>query len=244
MARNGIGGPEIVALITARGGSKRLPRKNILPLAGRPMVSYSIEAARHCRFVSRCIVTTDNSEIRAIALADDAEVIDRPAQLASDEASSADVILHALKWLETRNELPRHFVLLQPTSPLRNQFHLHDCLAAYLASDCACAISVCDAEHHPFKTLTITGGHLKPLFGAQLLGATRQSLPQAYRPNGAIYVMRTDAFRSSGVLFAEPALPFIMNREDSLDVDTLYDFEIAQRILEARKNDGSVAAAS
>lgn len=228
--------PRFLAIITARGGSKNLPHKNVLQLAGRPMIAYTIEAALRCPLVGRCIVTTDDPEIKAIAVAEGAEVLDRPAALATDHASSEDAVAHVLDWLDSHNELPTYFTLLQPTSPLRNAKHLADCLSQFLTSDFACVISVCAVDHHPYKSFTLTNGQLQPLGRIDQLSVPRQSLPEAFRQNGAIYAMRSETFCAGHTFFSAPAMPYVMREEDSIDVDTRLDFEMAERMLAARCN--------
>lgn len=200
------------------------------------MIAYTIEAALRCPLVGRCIVTTDDPEIKAVATAEGAEVLDRPAALATDHASSEDAVAHVLDWLDSHNELPTYFTLLQPTSPLRNVTHLADCLSQFLASNFACVISVCEVDHHPYKSFTLINGQLQPLGRINQLSLPRQSLPEVFRQNGAIYAMRSETFRAEHTFFAAPAMPYVMRKEDSIDVDTRLDFEMAERMLATRCN--------
>lgn len=226
--------PEIVAIITARGGSKGLPRKNVLPLAGKPLIAHSILAARECRLISRCIVSTEDPEIKQVSLDYGAEVIDRPAELATDLALSADVVRHVLETLASAGRLPDYFVLLQPTSPLRTGTHVTQCLQAFLASSAACTVSVTETEHHPYKDFTLEQGHLHPLFGTEYLSQPRQRLPAVYRPNGAIYAMKSRTFLERHSFFVEPALPYIMENNDSIDIDTGFDLQVAEMRLASK----------
>lgn len=226
--------PDVVAIITARGGSKGLPRKNVLPLAGKPLIAHSILAARECRRIGRCIVSTEDPEIRQVSLEYGAEVIDRPAELATDLALSADVVRHVLETLASAGRLPDYFVLLQPTSPLRTGAHVEACLSSYLDSTAACTVSVTETEHHPYKDFTLEQGHLHPLFGKEYLSQPRQRLPAIYRPNGAVYAMKCRTFLEQHGFFVEPALPYIMANEDSIDIDSAFDLQVAELLLGSR----------
>lgn len=219
----GIGEGGVLALITARGGSKGLPGKNIAPLAGKPLIAHTILAARGCPAVERVVVTTDDSAIRRAALEWGAEVIDRPAALATDTASSADAVRHALEELAAQGYEPDLFALLQPTSPLRTAGHLADCIDRFRASGAACAVSVTEVEHHPYKAFVETAGGLKPLFGRDYLSMPRQMLPVVLRQNGAIYLMPRRTFLAVDGFYVEPAMAYRMPAADSIDIDTAAD---------------------
>ncbi len=223
---------KIVAIITARGGSKGLPGKNIKDLAGKPLIAYSIEAGLNCPLIDATIVTTDDEEIAAVSKDCGAEIIERPAELATDTASSYDAAAHALETLADQGREFETFALLQPTSPLRTARHLEECLSTFLASDAKSAISVCETAHHPYKDFTVEDGALKPLFSEDQLDKPRQSLPPVYRQNGAIYVMgRDDFLNETDNFYLAPVMPYIMSQEDSIDIDTELDMKIAESIL-------------
>lgn len=226
-----------VAIIPARGGSKRLPGKNTLLLAGKPLIWHTIEAARACLFVGDVYVSTEDHGIAQCASAAGAKIIDRPRALAGDEASSRDVVLHALEVLKKSEKKYDFFALLQATSPLRTTAHLSSSITAFLDGSYGCAISVCESEHHPSKMLVVdSNGALAPLTQAKELERPQQSLRKVYRQNGAIYLMRTRDFRERAQgFFLAPAMPFVMSQEDSIDIDTALDFEVAKVLMEARK---------
>ena len=119
---------KICGIIPARGGSQRLPRKNLRPLAGMPLIGHTIRAARECPGLTECIVSTEDAEIKRVALAYGTRVSDRPAHLATDEAQTHGVVAHVLEELRVAGELPDYLVLLQPTSPLRQAAHIQACL--------------------------------------------------------------------------------------------------------------------
>ncbi len=226
-----------LAIIPARGGSKRLPGKNLLTLAGKPLIRHSIDAARGCRFVGDLYVSTEDRKIAQTASDAGAKVIDRPQSLAGDDSTSRDVVLHALDILDEAGCVYEFFALLQPTSPLRTSSHLSQCITSFLDGGYGCAISVCESEHHPSKMLALDStGTLKPLTRANDLERPQQSLPKAYRQNGAIYLMRTQDFRERAQgFFLAPAMPFVMTQEDSIDIDTALDFELARVLMETRR---------
>lgn len=221
---------KIDAIIPARGGSKGLPRKNLLPLAGMPLIAHTIRAALHCPGISRCLVSTEDEEIKAVSLQWGAEVLDRPRELAGDLSLSRDVVRQVMLTLHERGELPDYFALLQPTSPFRTAGHLQACLSAFLNADFASAVSVTEVEHHPYKTFKREGEALVPLVEEKWLDAPRQLLPEIYRPNGAIYLMSSELFLKKNTFFVQPIMPFIMNQQDSLDIDTAIDFKFAEFI--------------
>jgi CMP-N-acetylneuraminic acid synthetase len=219
-----------LAIITARGGSKGLPGKNLVLLGGRPLVLWTIEAAQASSSVDRLVVTTDDPEIRAVSERAGAEVIDRPAELASDGARSEDAVLHALDSLAEKGFAPERLVLLQPTSPLRTGDQIDEALAL-LSGGVGSVVSVCEAEHHPYKALTEVDGTLRAIQDPALLSAPRQELPRALRQNGAIYAVSVEDFRSSGRLTHEPMRGYVMDRRTSVDIDDAFDLQVAEALL-------------
>lgn len=226
-----------LAIIPARGGSKRLPRKNLLPLAGKPLIWHTIEAGRGCRFVGDVYVSTEDREIAESASTAGAKVVDRPKALAGDATSSRDVVLHTLEVLEKAGTEYEFFALLQATSPLRTAAHLSSSITAFLEDSYGCAMSVCESEHHPSKMLVLDSkGALAPLTRADELERPQQSLHKVYRQNGAIYLMRTKDFRERAKgFFLAPAMAFFMSQEESIDIDTALDFELARVLMEVRR---------
>lgn len=227
--------PRTVAIVTARGGSKGLPRKNLRDLAGKPLIAYSIEAALECPYISSCLVTTEDEKIKEVSLQWGAQIIDRPPELASDTALHQDVIKHALRDLDEKEGLPPYFVLLQPTSPLRTAQHLSQCLESFFLSNASCAVSISEVEHHPYKTLKWEEDELKPLFGLQDLDKPRQLLPKIAAPNGAIYVMPSQLFLDKSSFFVPPVFPYYMSRWDSVDIDDEFDLFICSQVLQYNK---------
>lgn len=217
-----INGLSVLALITARGGSKGLPGKNVRPVQGRPLIDFSIAAARAAVCVDRVVLSTDDEEIARVAHACGCEVpFRRPAALAIDEARSMDVVMHAL------DQVPGHdiVVLLQPTSPARTAADIDATVQQLLDAQAPACVSVCAAEESPYWMFRL-GEHarLTPLLDTPA-ATRRQDLPPVFVLNGAVYAARTDALRRMGSFLGPETVAHVMPRERSIDIDTLEDFE-------------------
>lgn len=221
----------IVAIITARGGSKGLTRKNVRELAGKPLIVHTIEAALHSSTVTSCLVTTEDAEIKKVSLAAGAEVVDRPAELAEDGSLSRDVVFHVLQTLERQGALPEYFILLQPTSPLRTAYHIDACVQQFLAGGGRSCVSVTPSEHSPFKMFQTLDGELVPLFSWDDLDKPRQQLPLTYRHNGAMYVAASRDFYVERTFFIKPVVPYIMGITESIDIDNAEDLALCEGLL-------------
>ncbi|GAB5404489.1 MAG: N-acylneuraminate cytidylyltransferase [Aureliella sp.] len=221
----------IAAIITARGGSKRLPGKNLELLHGRSLLSHSIDAALQCKHIDLTCVTTDCDDIAQEATRCCAHVIRRPSELSDDDTSSYDTVIHALDKLEEQGRNFDYFALLQPTSPLRTARHTTEAIELLLAyPESVSVVSVCTMEHSPYKAFLREGAFLTPLFAQETLNVPTQRLPIVFRQNGAIYLMPVDRFRQGNSFFCEPVLPYQMTQESSMDVDTHLDLQIIRAI--------------
>lgn len=226
---------KVLALVTARGGSKGLPRKNVLPAGGRPLIAWTIGAATGAEFVSRVAVSTDDDEIMEAARAWGADVpFQRPPALASDTAASIDVVLHALEQLPGYD----YVVLLQPTSPLRTAADIDAALRLAEASGAPACVSVCEAAQSPYWMYRLDGdGRLASLLESPVTASRRQDLPPVYVLNGAIYVARVDWLRETRSFLGTGCIAYPMPVERSLDIDTPEDFEQFCRIAGACKQE-------
>lgn len=223
---------DIVAIITARGGSKGLPGKNIYPLCDLPLIAYTIIAAQQSKFISRIIVSTDDEKIANVCNEYDVEVLIRPKHLATDKALSRDVLLHVLTELENSDEdNAKYFMLLQPTSPLRTSRHIDDLATLFFAGSYGSAVSVSETEHSPEKMFEIKNEVINPLFGYEYLDMPRQSLRETYQCNGAMYMLPVKSFLDEKSFFIRPILPFSMTPEESIDIDTEMDIKICEFFL-------------
>ena len=220
---------EVVALVPARGGSKGIPRKNLAPLAGKPLLAWTIEAALASEAVTRTVVSTEDDEIARAARAAGAEVLARPAELAADGTPMRDVIEHALGELGGTEVL----VLLQPTSPLRRAEHVDAAVALLHATGADSVLSVVEVPHRyrPGSLMALDGDRLVAL--AEDYAATRQEKPAVYARNGpAILVLRPE--RIGTALYGGDCRAYVMEPRDSIDVDDPYDLELAELLLGAR----------
>lgn len=222
---------QILAIIPARGGSVGLPRKNLRPLAGKPLLAFTVEAALGCRWVGKCIVSTDDDEIAETAKRLGCEVVKRPAELATSTASSESVVRHALECGPLPGGPPEVFALLQPTSPLRTAAHLSEACELFFRSPAAgSVVSVCETDHSPYKTFVVRDGVLEPFMSWEHLSMPRQLLPQTLRPNGAIYLTRSAPFLTDNKLLRQPVVPYVMSPRASVDIDTAEDLELCEQI--------------
>ncbi|MGF1691934.1 cytidylyltransferase domain-containing protein [Photobacterium kagoshimensis] len=221
-----------IAIIPARGGSKRLPRKNVLPLAGKPLIAWTIEAALESGIFERVVVNTDDQEIAAIAIHYGAEVpYLRPAELASDTATTMAVLQHQLQYFVAKGEAYRDLVLLQPTSPLRTSQDICQAWALYCHNTVESVVSVTEVEHPIQWTYKANDDlMLSPMFADSLKRS--QDCEQHYRLNGAIYITSADNILNKECLIHPSAnMGYIMPSQRSQDIDVELDFVIAQSIL-------------
>lgn len=228
----------LLAIIPARGGSKGLPNKNIKVLNGKPLINYTVEAALGAGIFDKVIVSTDSQNIADAAQAAGAEIpFLRPAEYATDEAGSLEVIKHAIKFLQDKEEHFDIVCLLQPTSPLRNSRHIKEAYALLREKDAKSLISVCECEHSPLWSNTI-GEDLRmdSFIRSEVMGKRRQELPQYYRINGALYFSCTEAFLERKGFFGPDSIAYKMGISESLDIDTADDFYYAEYLLEKNIN--------
>ena len=224
----------VLGLITARGGSKGVPGKNVKLLAGKPLIVWTIEAALTSGRIDRLILSTDSDEIAGVAKSAGCEVpFTRPSALATDTATSNDVIRHALETIDCTDD---RVVLLQPTSPLREAQDINGCLDAQAASGGPFCVSLCVADPPPEYHFRINAQHrLNPVI-ASSKALRRQDLPLSYTLNGAVYVFERKWFLANGKLKMADAAAYLMPPERSIDIDTDMDFMLAEMCMRQRKS--------
>ena len=222
-----IGKRKVLALIPARGGSKGLPGKNILPVAGRPLLAWSVDAARAAHCVDRVVLSSDDDAIMAAARACGCEVpFVRPAALASDAATTIDVVMHAL------DALPGYdlIVLLQPTSPLRTAADIDAACERLASSGAPACVSVSLVDQSPYWMYRLGDNQsLVPVVEAPPGVTRRQDLPAVYALNGAVYVADTAWLRQSRTFITRETVAHVMPAERSIDIDTIADFEAFEK---------------
>ncbi len=230
---------KVIALVTARGGSKAIPNKNIALLAGKPLIAWTIEVALRSTGLNRVIVSTDDMEIAKIARQWGAEVpFLRPAELAQDDSPHIPVVVHAIEWLESHEDMrPDYVLLLQPTSPRRSTEDIDGATRLAFEKDADSVVSVCQAFSHPYLTKRITpDGRLLDFIPTSDDYLRRQALPPAYTVNGAIYLVRRDVLIEKQTFYTDGTYAYVLPPQRSLDIDTPWDLYLANLILEEHKD--------
>jgi N-acylneuraminate cytidylyltransferase/CMP-N,N'-diacetyllegionaminic acid synthase len=223
-------GKTILAVIPARGGSKGLPRKNILPLLGKPLIAWTIEQVKVSKYIDSFIVSTEDEEIAIVSREYGAEVpFMRPQEFATDSAKIIDVILHALKWIKSKGEKADLVVLLQPTSPLRTSADIDAAIEAVFDKKAKAIVSLCETEHHPlWSNLLPSDGVMKDFIREDVLNKNRQELPTYYRINGAIYIAYCDYLIEQKGFIGNETYAYLMPQQRSIDIDSIIDFYLAE----------------
>lgn len=230
--------PFILGIIPARSGSKGVPGKNIRLLAGKPLITYSIEAANSSKSLSDYIVSTDGEEIAAVARAADAPVpFVRPGSLATDDSFTIDTVIHAVAWYEEeRNQEVDIVVLLQPTSPFRTAEDIDAAIRLFTNSQAESLISCYDAGHvHPQIMYTLAGARLQPLLQNDAKQVRRQELSTVYVRNGAIYIATRRMVMDVKKMYDEAPAAYLMPRDRSLNIDEPHDLELAEYMVRRGK---------
>lgn len=221
----------VLAIIPARGGSKSIPKKNIVLLGGKPLLAWTIIAAKKSKYIDRVVVSSDDDEILTIAEKYGGEAIRRPKRFATDTSKAESVITHALSELARSKYVPEWIVYLQPTSPLRDSRDIDAAMQMILRTKADVLNSVEEIDKKLLKMLVMDkNGYLKPLGPPEYPFLNRQQLPSAYLPNGAIYIVKFQTFRRTKKLFSESTLAFVMDSERSIDLDTREDLTVLRRI--------------
>lgn len=223
-----------VTIIPARGGSKGVPRKNVRPVAGKPLLAWTVEAAVNAKTVDRVIVSTDDAEIGAVAERYGAEVVWRPAEISGDTVSSESALLHVLQVLKTRGEVPEEIVFLQATSPLTTAEDIDACVNRLAETGADSAFTAkpffyfvwkenpdgsCDGINHDKRT--------RP---------RRQDREPQYEENGAVYVMKTEGFLKTRHRFFGKTVMSLMPEERCFEIDTAFDLDVVERLLSGRQD--------
>ena len=221
-----INGKTVLAIIPARGGSKGVPKKNILSIGGKPLIAWTIQAAKNATFIDRLILSSDCQEIIETALKYGCEVpFVRPDELATDQAGSAAVVSHALASLKESYD---YVVLLQPTSIFRSTEDIEGAVQYCVDNQVSSCVSVVEREKPPYWIYHIQDKKLVSVIKQNAFYSRRQDCPPTYELNGAVYVIATEAFNSRQVFVSEDTLPYVMPKSRSLDIDTEEDIMLAK----------------
>jgi CMP-N,N'-diacetyllegionaminic acid synthase len=224
----------ILALVPARGGSKRVPNKNIRELGGKPLINWSIEAAQGIPEILDILVSTDSLVIADVARAAGALVPWlRPAELSTDTAKSIDVCLHAMDWYETEKCRVDGLLLMQPTSPFRSKHTIQSAIALFQRHGGRAVVAVSMADSHPMWCFQIENERLQPFLNNGGLSMRSQDLPLAYVINGCLYIATPSHLKINHSFFGNDIVPLLVSQhKEALDIDSEWDWEIAEAILQ------------
>lgn len=225
-------GKKFLAVIPARGGSKRVPKKNILDLAGKPLIAWSIEAGLKSKYIDDVIVTSDCDDILKISKEYGAKTLKRPQELAQDTTTTFDTILHTLQNTEQYNFV----ILLQPTSPLRTEVHIDEAIELLDEKKADAIISICETEHSPLWSNTLPKDEsMENFISEEIKNIRSQDLPLYYKLNGAIYICKIDSLKRDNSFFLKKNIyGYKMDQKSSIDIDTELDFDFVDFLI--RKN--------
>jgi len=229
-----IEGRKVLGLVVARGGSKGLPGKNVRDLCGKPLIAWTIDAARAARCLDAVVVSTDDKATAELASRHGAEApFIRPAALASDTASSVDVVEHAIDFLAAAGRTFDIVVLLEPTSPLREPGDIDGAVARLVKSGAGSIVSVCRTEttHPAFMYRLGAGAHLTPFLDRQPNGLRRQELEPVYFLEGTIYASRVNVLKERRSFYHDDTIAYEVPKWKSIEIDDLEDFLMVEAIV-------------
>ena len=219
----------ILAIIAARGGSKGVPRKNIRLVGGKPLIAWIIEAAKKSSHIDRLILSSDDHEIIKVAAeyGCDAPFV-RPKELARDDSSVSDAIMHAMEKIPGYD----YVMLLQPTSPLTQEQDIDGCIESIINLNSKSMVSVTEPEKNPYWMFKMeNNSRLKPVMGNEYLNHRRQDLPYIFIPTGAIYIARSQWFMENRSFYSELTTGYKIPIERSLDIDTELDLKLLEVLI-------------
>jgi len=229
---------KLLALIPARGGSKAIPDKNIKNLNGKPLIAWTIEAARKSRYIDKVVVSTDDDEIMTIAKKYGSEApFKRPKELASDNAKMMDVVIHCIKFFQNSGEEYDIIILLQPTAPLRSTYDIDRAIGYFVKKKAQAVISVVACEHSPQWAGVLPHDHnMKNFIPENIREKNRQEIKAFHRINGAVYLADIDFIMHKRDWYGTKTFAYVMKRENSVDIDNLFDFMLAEFIMNRKRS--------
>lgn len=230
---------KVIAIIPARGGSKGLPRKNILMLAGKPLIAWTIEQANCSKYIDKVIVSTEDDEISEIARKYEAEIpFLRPTELARDDSPTIDSIIHAINWFEEKGHYFDIVVLLEPTSPLRDVVDIDKCIEMLISHPAAKAIvSVAKLEsaHPEFNMIINDEGLIRKLNGTTTFNVLRrQELEDIYFFEGSVYISEIPSLKQKRTFYHESTLAYVVPKYKSIEVDEISDLICIEALMKAK----------
>lgn len=232
----------ILGVITARGGSKGIPRKNIKILGGKPLIAYTIEVAKKSNFITDLIVSTDDTEIASVCREYGADIpFMQPAELATDTSGHLEVMKYAIEFMEKKKGLVYDYaVIFQPTSPFRLVEDIDKTIEKIIerGADSAFSMHTIEPSQHPIKVKKMEGDVVLPYCMEEKIGTHRQDFPVAYKRSGAVYVTKRDLIMNDNKLFGDFIVGHIVPLERSIDIDSPFDWMKAEYMLEDLRNKG------
>lgn len=222
---------KVLAIIPARGGSKGIPRKNVKAISGKPMIQYTIEAAKDCEYIDKVIVSTEDEEIADISMRAGAIVpFSRPEELATDEAKIIDVVMHAVEFYECKAEHFDIIVLLQPTSPLRNAEDVTKALEYFIRKEQKSLVSVSEVSESPIFMRSFNKENELEKIVSEDDDVRGQDMKRYYRINGAIYINKASELNPQ-TSFNDNQMGYVLTKEHGIDVDEPQDLVVAEYYL-------------
>lgn len=233
---------KILFVVTARGGSKGVPRKNIRKVGGLPLIAYKIIAAQKCKYDKRIIVSTDDEEIARVALEYGAEVpFMRPAELATDSASSMDVMKHAMEWVELNDKSKYDYIcMLEPSSPFASYKDFDSAFEKIISENADTLLGMKKVDVNSIFIHSLDeNGKLSHFYNAikDLSSVRRQDQTEEYTMNGCMYIAKWDYFKENHLFHSVNSVPYIMDEKSSIEIDTIYDWEMSCWLVERNQID-------
>jgi CMP-N,N'-diacetyllegionaminic acid synthase len=236
---------KLLGIITARGGSKGIPRKNIKPLAGKPLMAYTIEAAKGSGIFDRIVVSTEDQEIADVAKKYGAEVLMRPQELAQDTTPTLPVLTHVVTELKNQGYEPDAVAILQPTSPLRTPEHVREAAQLFKSSkaDCVMSVNLVPADYNPHWQFTVAPDGTASIYTGESFAniiRRRQELEQTYTRNGALYIFKTELlFKDTPTFYGSTVRAYVMDPSVSVNINTPEEFDLAEKLLLSQSTNNS-----
>ena len=226
----------ILAVVTARGGSKGLPGKNIRPMHGKPLIQWTIKSAQNSKYLDKLFISTDSREIADVCEKAGAPVPElRPEELAQDKSSSMDVLVYTIELLEKQGEKYDYLILLEPTSPLRKEQDIDQMIELAVdnpEADGVISVGRVHLEHPSIVKKIDENGFICPYFEHVPTFYQRQEEDAAYFPYGVGYLVRVDRFKETHAVYMEKMMPYYIDRWQNYEIDDIYDFECIEKIME------------
>ncbi|EAK9868516.1 acylneuraminate cytidylyltransferase family protein [Campylobacter lari] len=219
-----------LAIIPARAGSKGIKNKNLIPLNNKPLLYYTIKAAKNSKYIDKIVLSSDGDEILEYGKTQGVDVLKRPKELALDDTTSDKVVLHTLGFYKDYENI----ILLQPTSPLRTNMHIDEAFLKFKNENSNALISVIEYDNKILKAFIEENGNLKGICNDEYPFIPRQKLPKTYMSNGAIYIVKSNLFLNNQTFLQEKTSYYIMDEKSSLDIDTIEDLKKANELLQNR----------